>query len=319
MSQPKLLDQVRAVARLRHLSSKTEDSYAQYIKRFILFHKKRHPREMASEEISQFLTYLAVERRVAASTQNVALSALLFLYRDVLQLELSRIEGVVRAKVPARLPVVFTRAEVLAILDRLSGTPRLIAGLLYGSGLRVMEALRLRVKDLDFSISQINVRAGKGEKDRVTILPQGLQPLLREHLRSVCQMHRQDLRNGYGETQLPYALSRKYPNAGKDWSWQFVFPGTRISVDPRTGHKGRHHLFETGIQRALKRATLEAGIYKHGSCHTLRHSFATHLLEAGYDIRTIQELLGHKDVSTTMIYTHVLNRGGKGVRSPLDS
>ncbi|MDQ3753365.1 MAG: integron integrase [Acidobacteriota bacterium] len=318
MSKPKLLDQVRDVARLKHLSYKTEKAYAYYIKRFILFHQKRHPAEMGADEVRQYLTYLAVEREVAASTQNVALNALLFLYRDVLELPLPLVEGTVRAKLPARLPVVFTRAEVKAIMEQMTGTHLLIASLLYGSGLRLMDALRLRVKDVDFASNMITVRAGKGEKDRVTMLPESLKPALAEHLRRVWQLHQQDLRLGYGEAELPYALARKYPNAGKEWGWQFVFPASRISADPRSGRKRRHHLYENGIQRTFKLARERAGIFKHGSCHTLRHSFATHLLEDGYDVRTIQELLGHADVRTTMLYTHVLNRGGRGVRSPLD-
>jgi len=318
MSKPKLLDQVRDVARLKHLSYKTEKAYVYYIKRFILFHQKRHPAEMGADEVRQFLTHLAVEREVAASTQNVALNALLFLYRDVLEIALPLIERTVRAKLPVRLPVVFTRAEVRAIMGQLTGTHLLIASLLYGAGLRLMDALRLRVKDIDFATNVITVRASKGEKDRVTMLPESLKPALAEYLRRVWQLHQQDLPLGYGEAELPYALARKYPHAGKEWGWQFAFPATKISVNPRSGRKRRYHLYESGIQRALKLAQERAEVVKHGSCHTLRHSFATHLLEDGYDVPTIQELLGHADVRTTMLYTHVLNRGGRGVRSPLD-
>lgn len=318
MTQPKLLDVARAVARLRHLSYKTEKSYLYHIKRYILFHKKRHPSEMGAEEVRQYLTHLAVERNVAASTQNVALNALLFLYRDVLETPLPFVEGVVRAKVPRRLPVVFTRAEVKAILCQMSGTHRLIASLMYGAGLRLMDALRMRVKDVDFENKVITVREGKGGKDRVTVLPEALKQDLTEHLRRVWQTHQSDLRAGLGEANLPYALARKYPNVGKAWGWQFIFPATKISTDPRSGQKHRHHLNEGSIQRALKIAMQRACVSKHGSCHTLRHSFATHLLEDGYDIRTIQELLGHKELSTTMIYTHVLNKGGRAVRSPFD-
>lgn len=319
MSQPKLMDRVRAVARLKHLSYKTEKAYAYYIRRYILYHHKRHPAEMGADEVRQFLTHLAVEREVAASTQNVALNALLFLYRDVLEIALPIVEGAVRAKLPERLPVVFTRDEVRAILAQMTGTHGLIAALLYGAGLRLMDALRLRVKDIDFAANVITVRAGKGEKDRVTMLPGALKQPLAEHLRRIMQLHREDLRIGLGQVELPYALARKYPHAGKEWGWQFVFPAMRVSADPRTGKQRRHHLYESGVQRAFKVARDRACIAKPGSCHALRHSFATHLLEDGYDIRTVQELLGHRDVRTTMIYTHVLNRGGRGVRSPLDS
>ena len=319
MSKPKLMDQVRAVARLRHLSRSTEESYAFYIKRFILFHKKRHPKELGADEIRQYLIHLAVENRVAASTQNVAFNALLFLYRDVLGVGLPRIENIPRARYPRRLPVVLTREEARAVIANLTGTSKLVAGLLYGSGLRLMEALRLRVKDLDFDSAQITVREGKGEKDRVTMLPQSMIEVLRAHILTVRCLHEADLRAGFGEVKLPYALERKYPRAVKEWGWQYVFPASKRSIDPRNGLERRHHLCETAIQRAVKDALRQAGINKHASCHTFRHSFATHLLEERYDIRTIQELLGHKDVKTTMIYTHVLNLGGRGVLSPLDS
>ena len=318
MIKPKLLDRVHAVARVRHLSLGTERAYSDWIRRFILFHKKRHPEEMGVEEIRQFLSHLAVDGRVAASTQNVALCALLFLYRDVLGVELPYVEGIQRAKRPARVPVVFNRAEAAALLTHLSGTYRLIAGLLYGSGLRLMEALRLRVKDLDFEYMEILVRDGKGEKDRRAILPRPLTEPLRQQLDRVKVLHEQDLREGYGEVYLPYALGRKYPNAAREWAWQYVFPSSKLSVDPRSGVARRHHASADSVQREVKRAIRLARITKHGGCHTLRHSFATHLLEDGYDLRTIQELLGHSDVRTTQIYTHVLNRGGRGVRSPLE-
>lgn len=318
MPEKKLVDQLRDVARLRHLSLRTEEAYWNWIKRFILFHHKRHPREMSATEISEFLTHLAVEGRVAASTQNQALNALIFLYRQVLKIELPRLEGVVRAPQKRRLPVVLTRAETEAVIARLTHTNRLIASLLYGSGLRLMEAIRLRVKDVDFARGEIVVREGKGEKDRITMLPKAIDSALELHLTDVKRLHEQDLIAGHGEVYLPYALERKYKNAGREFAWQYVFPDTKLSIDPRTDKRRRHHVLEQNVQRAVKKAVKEAGINKNATCHTFRHSFATHVLEAGYDIRTVQELLGHKDVRTTMIYTHVLNRGGRGVRSPLD-
>jgi len=318
MNKPKLLDQVRAAARLRHLSLRTEEAYCDWIRRFILFHHKRHPAEMGGDQIRQFLTHLAVEANVAASTQNQALCALLFLYRDVLRVELPYVEGIERAKRPAHVPVVFSRQEVEALLAHLTGTSRLISSLLYGSGLRLMEALRLRIKDVDFDYQQITVRSGKGERDRRTILPRPLAEPLRLHLACVKPLHEQDLREGCGSVHLPYALARKYPHAGREWVWQYVFPSAHLAADPREGIARRHHASPDSVQRAVKRALRRAGIAKHGGCHTLRHSFATHLLEDGYDLRTIQELLGHADVRTTMIYTHVLNKGGRGVRSPLE-
>jgi integron integrase len=318
MDKPKLLDRVHTVARLRHLSLGTERTYSDWIKRFILFHKKRHPERMGAEEIRQFLSHLAVEGKVAASTQNVALCALLFLYRDVLGAELPYVEGITRAKRPARVPVVFTRAEVDNLMSRLSGTYKLVAGLLYGSGLRLTEAVRLRVKDVDFEYMEILVRDGKGEKDRRTILPRPLAGPLRRHLERVKLLHENDLREGLGEVYLPYALARKYPAAAREWAWQYVFPSAKLSADPRSGVTRRHHASADSVQREVKRAVRAAGITKHGGCHTLRHSFATHLLEDGYDLRTIQELLGHSDVRTTQIYTHVLNKGGRGARSPLE-
>ncbi|MGH9931797.1 MAG: integron integrase [Pyrinomonadaceae bacterium] len=319
MSPPRLLDEVRTTARLRHLSLRTEKAYLQQIKRFIFFHGKKHPREMDAKHIRDYLSYLAVERNVSASTQNVALAALLFLYRDVLKLKLDRIEDVERARTNRRMPVVLTRAEVNAVLNNLSGIPYLAAALMYGSGLRLMECLRLRVKDIEFSYNQVMVRSGKGDQDRVTPLPAKLREPLRKQLLKVKLLHQQDLQEGFGSVALPHALERKLPQAPREWAWQYVFPATRRSHDPRTDKEQRHHLHESVLQKAVNAAMRKAVVGKRGTCHTLRHSFATHLLEDGQDIRTIQELLGHKDVRTTMIYTHVLNRGGRGVRSPLDS
>lgn len=318
MSSPKLLDLVHTVARLKHYSLKTENAYANWIKRFILFHQKRHPNQMGENEIRQFLAHLAVDLRVSSSTQTVALSALLFLYRDVLKQPLPFIEDIERAKPSRRLPVVFTREEVQTSFAHLSGTNLLLASLLYGAGLRLMEAIRLRVKDIDFALNQITVREGKGNIDRVTMLPQSIKSALEEHLKRVKLLHQQDLLAGYGNVYLPGALERKYRNADREWSWQYVFPSFKRSTDPRSGNVRRHHTAPESLQRAVKKAIKLAAISKNGSCHTFRHSFATHLLEDGYDIRTVQELLGHKDVRTTMIYTHVLNRGGRGVKSPLD-
>jgi len=303
---------------MRHLSLRTEQAYTQWIRRYIRFHQKRHPREMGETEIRAFISHLAVEGGITASTQTVALSALLFLYRDVLKQELPYVSNIERARKPKRIPVVFTRDETKRMFDQLEGTHWLIAGLLYGSGLRLMECLRLRVKDLDFTYRQLIVRDGKGEKDRVTMLPAKLKQPLMRHLQKVKVLHEQDVAAGYGEVFLPYALERKYPNASKEWGWQYVFPAGNRSIDPRSGKERRHHLTESTVQKAVKEALRRSRISKNGSCHTLRHSFATHLLEQGYDIRTVQELLGHKDVKTTMIYTHVLNRGGRGVQSPMD-
>lgn len=316
--KPKLLDQVHQVIRMLHYSPKTEESYVHWIKRFIFFHDKRHPAEMSEKEISCFLSSLASEAHVSASTQNQALNAILFLYREVLRKDIRYIDGIIRAKKPSRLPVVLTKEEVQNVLRRLSGTQWLMAMLLYGAGLRLMECCRLRVKDIDFPQNQILVRAAKGDKDRHTMLPGAVkQPLLR-HLQVVKQQHERDLERRLGRVALPNALGKKYPNAGKEWGWQWVFPAPSHFTDRITGEKRRHHLHESVLQRAFKEARLRAGIAKPASCHTLRHSFATHLLENGYDIRTVQELLGHRDVATTMIYTHVLNRGGKGVKSPAD-
>ncbi len=317
-SAPRLLDQVRGKIRLKHYSIRTEQAYLDWIKRFIRHFDKRHPRELGADEVEAFLTHLAVAGKVAASTQNQAKSALLFLYREVLEVQLPWLDNVAQAKTPKRLPVVLTRAETQSVLMRLKGTHWLIASLLYGTGLRLMEGLRLRVKDVDFSRGEILVRDGKGFKDRVTMLPATLAQPLKEHLAKVNALHQRDLAGGGGEVYLPYALDRKYPTAGREWMWQYIFPSATLSVDPRSGKTRRHHLQDQAVQRALKQAVRDAGVNKPATPHTLRHSFATHLLEGGYDIRTVQELLGHSDVSTTMIYTHVLNKGGRGVVSPID-
>jgi integron integrase len=314
----KLLEQVSDALRVKHYSYQTEKSYLLWICRFILFHNKRHPKEMGGEEINAFLTHLAVEGKVAASTQNQALSALLFLYREVLHLELDLDLDAVRAKRSRYLPTVLTPEEVKAIIVHLSGIHRLVVQVLYGSGLRLAEAQQLRVKDVDFNQRQLVIRNSKGMESRLTMLPETLVEPLQEHLLWAKRQHQQDLEQGYGSVYLPFALERKYPNAEREWSWQYVFPAERLSQDPRTGITRRHHLHESGLQRAIKQAVQKTGIPKRVSCHTFRHSFATHLLQNGYDIRTVQELLGHKDVKTTMIYTHVLNKGGRGVRSPLD-
>jgi integron integrase len=315
---PKLLDQVRTTIRLRGMSYQTEKTYADWVKRFILFHDKRHPKEMGAPEIRDFLAHLVNDRNVAASTQNQALHSILFLYREVLRIELPPLGDLKPAKKPERLPEVFTREEVQAILARMTGLKGLMARLLYGTGMRLSELLRLRVKDVDFTRNQIVVREGKGNKDRVTMLPQSLKEPLRQHLVKVKEAHEVDLREGFGNVGLPFALEKKYPNAVKEWKWQYVFPAPKRSIDPRSKIERRHHLDPSVLQKAVKEAMRAARITKHGSCHTFRHSFATHLLESGQDIRTVQELLGHADVSTTMVYTHVLNAGGLGVRSPLD-
>jgi integron integrase len=314
----KLLNRLREALRARKYSQRTEQSYVMWVKRFIRFHNLRHPSDMAEPEINTFLTHLAVERKVSASTQNQALSALLFLYRHVLDKEIDELGEVIRARRPRRLPVVMTRDEVRAVLRRLSGEKWLVAALLYGSGLRLLECLRSRVQDFDFMTSQITVRDGKGNQDRVTMLPTSLHEPLRVHLDEVREIHAQDIRDGFGRVAMPYALAQKYPNAASDWRWQWVFPQQRRWRDLQTGHQGRHHMDASIIQRAVKEAVRQAGLTKRATCHTFRHSFATHLLEDGYDIRTIQELLGHRDVKSTMIYTHVLNRGPTGVRSPID-
>jgi integron integrase len=315
---PRLLDQVRDTIRRKHLSLRTEQTYVHWIKRFILFHGKRHPREMGAVEVTSFLNHLARDRHVASATQNQGLNAILFLYREVLGTPLGWLDGLDRAKRPVRVPAVLTREEAGRLISRFEGTTWLMASVMYGAGLRLMECLRLRVKDVDFGYGQLLVRDGKGGKDRVTMLPRTVIEPLKQHLVRVKSLHERDLSEGYGEVEMPNALSRKYPNAGREWAWQYVFPSRKRSVDPRTGAIRRHHVYETVLQRAVRQAARDAGIAKPVSCHTLRHSFATHLLESGYDIRTVQELLGHKEVTTTMIYTHVLNKGGRGVLSPLD-
>lgn len=316
--RPRFLDQVREAIRTRQYSRRTEKSYVAWIRRYILFHGKRHPAEMGAAEITKFLTALAVDGDVAASTQNQALSALLFLYRQVLAQDLPWLDGIVRAKRPVRLPVVLSRDEVRAVVAQVDGVPRLMTLLMYGAGLRLLECARLRVKDVDFARSEIIVRSGKGNKDRVTMLPASTKESLRHHLEAVRRQHQDDLRAGAGWVELPTALARKYPNAGREWGWQWVFPATRTYVHTPSDRRRRHHLHETVIQRAVREAVRRAGVTKPASCHTFRHSFATHLLEDGHDIRTVQELLGHHDVATTMIYTHVLNRGPAAVRSPAD-
>lgn len=317
-SSPKLLARVRATMRARHLSVRTERAYTAWIRRYIRYHDTRHPQELNDEHVVAFLTHLAAEQRVARSTQVQAMSALVLLYADVLKKPLGNVRHVIRSTTPARLPVVLTQDEVRSLLSKLEGSPKLVATLLYGSGLRLQEALTLRVKDLDLDAGEIRVRRGKGGKDRVTMLPQTVVPALREHLATTKARHDKDLRAGGGRVELPGALERKSPSWGRYFGWQWVFPAHRRYVDAESGEIRRHHLHETVIQRAVQRAVSAAGITKHATCHTLRHSFATHLLEAGYDIRTVQELLGHTDVSTTMIYTHVLNRNRIGVRSPAD-
>jgi len=316
--QPRLLDRVRAALRARHYSRRTEKAYVHWIKRYIFFHGKRHPAEMGAAEVTAFLTALAVRDRVAASTQNQALNALLFLYREILGVELPWLDGLVRAKRPQHLPTVLTREEVRTVLEQLDRAPRLMALLLYGAGLRLLECCRLRIKDVDFATNQITIRDGKGSKDRVTMLPSAVKIDLARHVERARALHQRDLAAGAGWVELPWALGRKYPNAGREWAWQWVFPATRLYVDPSTGQRRRHHLHESVVQRAVREAVLKAGLAKKATCHTFRHSFATHLLEDGHDIRTVQELLGHQDVSTTMIYTHVLNRGPAAVRSPAD-
>ena len=316
---PRFLDQVRDAVRTRHYSRRTEAAYLGWTKRFILFHRKRHPAAMGADEVNAFLSHLAVDGNVSASTQAQALSALVFLYRNVLDDPLPWIDDIVRARRSRKLPVVLSREEVRSLLAVMNGTPRLVAAILYGGGLRLLEALRLRIKDVDFAARLLVVREGKGAKDRRTMLPDSLQQSLRAQIEWVRRVHRKDLAGGRGEVWLPDALERKYANAGREFAWQYLFPASRLAVDPRSGVERRHHLDESSVQRAVKGAVRELRIEKNAGCHSLRHSFATHLLEDGYDIRTIQELLGHADVKTTMIYTHVLQRtGGRGVRSPLD-
>jgi len=320
---PKLLEQVRGKIRLKHYSIRTEQAYVDWIKRYILHFDKQHPKDLGAAEVEQFLTHLAVHGKVAASTQNQAKSALLFLYKEILALELPWLDDVERAKAPKRLPVVLSQAEVQQILSHLEGTHHLIVSLLYGTGMRIMEALRLRVKDIDFARKEILIRDGKGYKDRITMLPLSLIAPLQAHIKRVKTVHEKDLNDGYGAVYMPFALNKKYPYAARDWSWQYIFPSGKLSVDPRATEEApesrRHHIQDQAIQRAVRQAVVDAGLTKPATPHTFRHSFATHLLESGYDIRTVQELLGHSDVATTMIYTHVLNKGGRGVASPLDN
>jgi integron integrase len=315
---PKLLERARRAMRARHYSARTEEAYIGWIRRYILFHNKRHPEAMGPDEVNEFLTSLAVDGKVAASTQNQALSALLFLYRQVLDSALPWLTDLVRARRPVRLPVVLTEAEVRMLLAEMEGTPKLIALLLYGGGLRLMECLQLRVKDINFSRHEIFIRDPKGRRDRLTVLPRAAEESLRAHLERVRALHEKDKAEGFGRVVLPTALARKFPNAAKEWVWQWVFPARSRWVEAETAREFRHHVHETVMQRAIHEAVKRSGLTKRATCHTLRHSFATHLLERGSDIRTVQELLGHRDVATTMIYTHVLKLGAKGVRSPLD-
>lgn len=316
--RPRLLDQVRQMIRVKHYSLRTEESYVNWIRRFIIFHNKKHPVAMGEKEIGEFITHLAKNQKVSASTQNQALCAVVFLYKSVLKKDLEDSISIYWSKKPKRLPVVFTKSESAEVLNNLKGEHWLVGMLLYGSGLRLSESLELRVKDIDFGYNQITVRDSKGVKDRITMLPQKIVQPLKEHLVKVKSLHELDLKNGFGTVHLPYAIEGKYVNAKYEWGWQYVFPATKISTDPRSGIQRRHHLYDAVVQKAVKKAIRDAGIFKHASCHTFRHSFATHLLESGYDIRTIQELMGHKNVETTMIYTHVINQGGKGVKSPAD-
>jgi integron integrase len=315
----KLLDQVRETARLKHLSYRTEEAYVQWIKRFILFHKKRHPMALGENEVRQFLTYLVQSKYVSSSTQNQALNAIIFLYKQVLDKQLGMFGNIPRGQRTVRLPVVFSRNEAQTIINNLQGTPKLVASLLYGSGLRLLEAVRMRIQDIDFENNYIVVREGKGDKDRLVPLPQKFIPALQRQMEKVKLLHSEDMAEGYGETYLPDALQIKFKNASRELGWQYMFPASKRSVDPRTGIILRHHLHVTYIQRSVKEAIDKCAFHKNGSCHSFRHSFATHLLEDGHDIRTVQELLGHKDVRTTMIYTHVLNKKGLTVRSPLDT
>jgi integron integrase len=316
--KPKLLDRLSEALRSRHYSRRTEATYIHWVRRFIFFHHVRHPQEMAEPEINAFLTHLAVKEHVSASTQNQALCAIIFLYRYVLEKKIGDLGEVIRARKPKRLPVVMTREEVRAVIGKLTGDKKLMASLMYGTGLRLMECLRLRVQDIDFGRSEITVRDGKGEKDRRTMLPESVKKHLQEHLLKVKAIHAKDLSDGLGRVLMPDALDRKYPNAPAEWIWQWVFPQEKRWKNSKAGKEGRHHIDSSLLQKSFKQAVVKSGITKRATCHTLRHSFATHLLEDGYDIRTVQELLGHNDVRTTMIYTHVLHKGGLGVRSPVD-
>jgi len=315
--KPKLLDQVRITIRTKHYSKRTEESYVYWIKKFVLFHNKCHPKDMGEHEINEFISHLAVKEHVSASTQNQALCGIIFLYKHIIKKEIGDLKFT-WAKKPKKVPVVLTKQEIGLLFDHLVGVSRLMAFLIYGAGLRLRECLQLRVQDIDFGYKQITIHDAKGAKDRVTILPENLIDPLRAHIKKVKRLHEKDTSQGYGSVALPYALEKKYPNAANTFDWQWIFPAPNISRDPRSGIKRRHHQGEWMIQRAIREAKLKAGIIKRVGCHSLRHSFATHLLEDGYDIRTIQELLGHKNLNTTMIYTHVLNKGGRGIRSPVD-
>ena len=314
----KLLEEVRNVIRRKHYSIRTEQAYISWIKNYIAFHGMRHPRDMGKREIEAFLNHLARNRQVASATQNQAFNAILFLYRDVLGIELADSINASRAKKPQRVPMVMTHAEAMQVIGLLKGTYRTMAWILYGSGLRLMECVRLRVQDIDFGMNHLVVRNGKGMKDRVTVLPEKVTPALHNQIQFTEALHRQDLDQGYGHVYLPYALERKYPGAGGELAWQYVFPASHLSVDPRSGRTMRHHIDESSLQKAVKQAAQRAQIHKPVGCHTFRHSFATRLLENGYDIRTVQELLGHKNVNTTMIYTHVMHKGAQAVKSPID-
>jgi integron integrase len=315
---PRLLDELRRIIRARRMSPRTEEAYVAWVVRFVRACGLRHPRDLGPDDVTRFLTDLALRHRVAPATQNQALAALLFLYRHVLALDLPWLDGLVRAKRNPRLPVVLTPDEVRSVLDQMTGVPALMARTLYGTGLRLLECCHLRIKDIDLHALRVTVRAGKGDRDRTTLLPRSLVPALRDHLEQVRNQHTADLAAGAGHVELPHRLRTKLPNASREWPWQWVFPATRIYREPATGERRRHHLHETVLQRAVREAVLRAGITKRATCHTFRHSFATHLLQSGYDIRTIQELLGHRSVQTTMIYTHVLGSRWAGVRSPLD-
>ena len=315
----KLLDEVRYTIRTRHYSKRTEDSYIYWIKRYIYYHHKRHPEEMDAKDINKFLTHLAVKEKVSASTQNLALCAIVYLYKHILLKDIVELGELVWAKKPKRIPVVFSKSEVRAVLSKLTGVHRVMGMLLYGAGLRLTECLRLRVKDIDFEYKQINVRDGKGEKDRITVLPEKVIDPLKDQLKYVKVLFEKDMKENYATVYLPHALEKKYPNAVRELGWRYLFPSDKISVDPRSGISRRHHIHDSNLTKAVKEAIRKCGITKQASCHTFRHSFATHLLEEGYDIRTVQELLGHSNVNTTMIYTHVLNKGGMGVKSPADN
>ncbi len=316
--EPKLMDQLHAALRSRHYSHRTEEIYSNWVLRYIRFHEFKHPRDMAEPEINEFLSYLAIQKKIGSSAQNQALAAILFLYRRVLELEIGDLGNLVRARKSVRVPVVMSRNEVAIVLSQLQGRDKLLVELIYGTGMRLSECLRLRVKEVDFSRNEITIRSGKGNKDRIVMLPRTLKTRLRNHLKDVRHVHEQDLSDGWGSVVLPKALGRKYLNAPREWRWQWVFPQQSRWVDRKTWKEGRHHVDQTVIQRAIKLSVAKCDLTKHITCHTFRHSFATHLLEGGYDIRTVQSLLGHKDVKTTMIYTHVLNRGPAGVRSPMD-